>query len=345
MAVLTRPVSISAIRSALGAASNATLSQLCTHANVNKWSKYKPIKYAANGIMSQYDYINERWKDDATWWKGANNNCGFTPYTTTSWSNVVLNTTGGMNGWVYDGTPTGGTYPYRQADFIGYNPDAVPAAQNFLGTTRAKNLGQFSAQCDIAASGFDNISLEDFAATLYFGVAICNSNGVVYHGTNSNAWDASITFQLAGISQGSYTVVPFLCTQAITPQVGGFTQTYTFWTIPNVSPYTLQIVATTATITCTGSWLNAAKTRLSVTIENGDPTSYTGTVYVRYSNHDWTDNDTTTEPSSSFTISGNGTVTKTFNNLSSDHYYRAQVRLTNGDLFEVGIEEEFDPNV
>lgn len=343
---LTRPVSISQIQTALGVSSSVNkLSQLCTHANVNKWSKYKPIKYAANGIMSQYDYTNERWKDDSTWWKGSDGNMGFTPYTTTNFTNIRNNTTGGMNGWTYSGTPTGGTYPYRQADFIGYNHNAVPAARNFMGTTRTKNQGQFSAQCDIATNA-DNVTLQDFAQSLYFGAAIVNGSGnVVFYGTNGNTWNGAVSFVLRGVNQGTYTVVPFLCTQAITPDSGSFPQTYTFWTLPSVNTYSLSVVATIASLTCIYTWVNTQHTRMNVSIENNDVSSYTGAIYVRYTNHSWTDPDSNTEPSSSFTVNGNSSVSRNFTNLSSEHRYHVTIRLQNGDIFEAGEYSPFDPTL
>lgn len=244
---LTRPVSISQIQAALGVGSNVNkLSQLCTNASVNKYSKYKPIKYASQAIMGQYDYTNECWKSSATWWKGSDGRCGFSPYSTNSIGNVITNTTGGMNGWTYSGTPTGGTYPYRQADFIGYNHNAVPFISNFACLPEIKANGNFQASCMIPTDA-ENVTLADIGingSALYFGVVITDSSGNrLTQVTNSTAGEAGVTFTFpSSIGVGNnYRCYPFLSTNPIS--LGGDVGNNTFYTCPNISYDTFNVVS------------------------------------------------------------------------------------------------------
>ena len=246
--IITRPVNQRDVQQVLGISSSVNKwSQLCTHIDINKWSKYKPNKYASNTIMSQYDYTHERWKDDSTWWKGVDGRCGFTPYSTSNLSNVITNTTGGMNGWTYDGVPTGGTYPYREADFIGYNHNAVPMLANFACPAEIKPNGNFFATCMVPLPD-DNVTLGDIivnGSALYFGVVITNSSGtIITQVTNDTAGVSGVTFTFPSrIGYGTgYRCYPFLSTNPI--ELDGSIGNNLFYTCPNLSYATFDVVST-----------------------------------------------------------------------------------------------------
>ena len=46
-----------------------SLIELCTSSRINKWAKYKPVKYAHKGTSDQAD-AQKRWKSDANWYIG-----------------------------------------------------------------------------------------------------------------------------------------------------------------------------------------------------------------------------------------------------------------------------------
>lgn len=74
------------------------LGRLCTHANINKWSKYKPVRFPKDGELTEAE------------WKSTNYGLG-----------------SGTTGDVYSGKPIGGSIsPFRISDFVGYNHDAKP---------------------------------------------------------------------------------------------------------------------------------------------------------------------------------------------------------------------------
>lgn len=351
---LTRPVSISQIRSALGAASSVNkLSQLCTYASVNKYSKYKPIKYAANSIMSQYDYTNERWKDDSTWWKGSNGKCGFTPYSTNTIGNVITNTTGGMNGWTYDGVPTGGTYPYRQADFIGYNHNAVPFISNFACLPEIKANGVFQASCMIPTDA-DNVTLGDIGingSALYFGVIITNSSGSrITQVTNSVAGEVGVSFQFpASIGLGSYRCYPFLSTNPIS--LGGDVGNNTYYTCPNVSYATFNVVQSyqNLDVDYDASYELNSHTKIDVTLKNNESTNIANCyVYIiPFTTQNWSNPASAISQavgsSGPFTLISGFSTLKRFT-VTQGNYFAYITLNNNAESRKTNIREDIDPD-
>ena len=96
---------------------SVNLSALCTHANINRWAKYKPVKYASDAPNRSGE-----------WWKAYNNGCGFEFNSgTTLFTDIIdmINAWIGKSGYDWESfwpyvPPTGGTYPYRLLDFNNY---------------------------------------------------------------------------------------------------------------------------------------------------------------------------------------------------------------------------------
>ena len=119
--IITAPVrQIADVKTVLGESVN-TLSGLCKSSKINRWAKYKPVKYA-----------NVAPNRSGTWWQAYNMQCGID---IKSYSTISAMLTAWMaktnyaweDFWKYD-PPTGGTYPYRLFDFNNYkhtstNPD------------------------------------------------------------------------------------------------------------------------------------------------------------------------------------------------------------------------------
>ncbi len=343
--LITAPVSLADVNKALGT-THTVVNAACVDEHINIWSKYKPVKLSAILTTDQWDYSNNKWKDNANWFQGLNGAvCGLLPYKTSAFANIIANTTGGMNGWTYQ-RPTGGeASPYRLQDFAGYNHNATPACEAFNGIDKMANGGKFSASCAIAVSGSYNVSLGDFGTPVYFGVAICNSNGgVVFHGTDSTVGGAFVQFTLSGVSNGTYNVYPFLCTEKITPTIGSFSKSYTFWTAPNLSPYKLVITSSNdpglTGITATGMWgTNHSSLRVSVV---NTKTTQTGSIIIRRVGRKWSDPQLKDEKTSgTLTFAANSTTTHTFTGMTNTYNYQAFVVLSSGQVVPVGIMEDF----
>ncbi|SHL74097.1 hypothetical protein SAMN04488494_0618 [Xylanibacter ruminicola] len=348
--LITAPVSLADVNKALGT-THTVVNAACVDEHINIWSKYKPVKLSAILTTDQWDYSTNKWKDNANWFQGLDGAvCGLLPYKTSVFADVIANTKGGMNGWIYQ-RPTGDAAgPYRLQDFAGYNHNATPACEAFAGVEKMANGGTFAAGCAIAVSGSYNVSLADFGTQVYFGVAICNSNGgVVYHGTDSTAGGSSVQFDKCGIGNGSYTAYPFLCTEKITPTLGSFSKSYTFWTAPNLSPYKLVVTSSSdpalTGITASGMWLDKNHTSLRVTVRN-TKTTQTGRIVVKRVGRKWSDPQLTDEKSSgTLTFTGNGNTTHTFTGMSNSYNYQAFVVLSGGQVVPVGMMEDFQPQL
>lgn len=103
-----------------GNVSNVIYTFFTPSANINMWSKYKPVP------------LTEDFPDfESNWWKGNSGNCGINITQYNSMDEVYNATTGTLNGWSYT-LPSGGSYePFRLGDFRGYSTDAVPPFKAF----------------------------------------------------------------------------------------------------------------------------------------------------------------------------------------------------------------------
>ena len=103
-------VSIMNVRNCL-AYPSTDLGTLCSCNKINKWAKYKPVRY------------NFTYNRPSDWWKAGDNSCGF-DLTSAKLSNSadydgMINKT-----WNYLQPRGGESEPFRLGDFCGYNPDA-----------------------------------------------------------------------------------------------------------------------------------------------------------------------------------------------------------------------------
>lgn len=100
------PVSVNDVQRALGTSENR-VGGLCTHANINKWARYKPVRYAGFPIRGQ--------SSDASFNAKTGLNVGQmidAPSAVAAWSYISID---------YE-RPNGGlSSPYRLTDFVKYN--------------------------------------------------------------------------------------------------------------------------------------------------------------------------------------------------------------------------------
>lgn len=96
------------------------LSTLCKHANINRWAKYKPVRWSGDTRSS-------------TWYTAYNNGCGFIFSSgSTIFTDLIdmVNAWIGKNGYAWESfwpyyPPDGSTYPYRLLDFNNYKHSAA----------------------------------------------------------------------------------------------------------------------------------------------------------------------------------------------------------------------------
>jgi len=297
--IITAPVSISDVNNVLGAGSTV-LSTLCKHANINCWSRYKPVPLA-NVVAPDRS---------STWYKGKNGNCGvnYSGGIATTYKSIPALYDGDMNGWTKDTTAL--DY-YRLMDFNHYNHNATPPIRSFSCSTKIAKGGTFSASCayNVQASTLNapsSLSLSDIdfkpdgstavsGADLYFGVVITDTSNNVRKrltGTTKGTFDLSCNVSDLGLSQGTYRVFPFVSNIQIgltdADKVGYFC------TVPNVNYATLTMTnyadANGISIIAT-----ADKTSLGITlklrykISSGTLSWATNTAQFRFVGKEYTD--------------------------------------------------------
>jgi hypothetical protein len=339
---ITGNVTISDIKAVLATSENSEYA-LCRHSSINIWAKYKPVKLNNSHTMDQWDSANGKWKDDADWFHGPSGcSFGLRPYSSSVFDDIISNTTGGMNGWVYERPVGNSTYRCRLVDFKEYNHLAPPALSNFICTQKTAQGKNFSASCAMGVGGSDGVSLEDLQVPRYFGVALLNSNnGVVCHGTASVAGGADVSWTMPGLNLGTYTVMPFLCSDAIPMTIGSFASQHTFYTCPNIAPSSVEVTSPTGVhdISFSGEWWDSAMSRFTMNITNNESTEYAATLYIRRTGRHWYDAaQRPDEADVPLTLTANATTTVRRSVDSSTYQHDLYVRLTaDGALWRVEL--------
>lgn len=266
-----------------GSVANAFSSYFSSAANINKWSKYKPVIYASNFVDSDY-----RWKGDG--------NCGFTIPTSSNYTDIPnwYGDVVGMNGWVYN-RPTGGSAaPMRLGDFRGYCALSYPLTQGFYAPEYGgRGIGD-SILCTCMTNPESDIALTiadiDTIANCYFGViAINQSNPSNYRmAWASTKGSTSVELDTSGLAPTTWKLYPFFCNKNV------HESGTKYYPVPNVAPRTVEIVTSIESVqiqitglvdestkTCSYSIL-AKNTGSATTISNNH-------VYMKYDGNDLSD--------------------------------------------------------
>ena len=164
------------------------LGMMCTSPQINKWAKYKPVRF-----NSKFTTENS-WKANDGW-------CGFNLAnakisSTTDVTNIALKYSHDMsNGWDYE-TPRGavnGEY-FRVHDFDGYNAEVTAFVTGYTtDSVKAQDDGNFEVAFRISEPDNDNadyISYKDLNfQDYYLGIALVNqSSGAVLRLTNDSTF-------------------------------------------------------------------------------------------------------------------------------------------------------------
>jgi hypothetical protein len=190
--VIVAPVSIHDVQSALGTGKQ-DLGELCTHQNVNRWAKYKPVEKALITTTPQLD-SNNHCASSATWWKGTNGNCGITFTTFSTVASAKSAITEGLIVWNYI-KPSGGlTAPFRLTDFNQYYHMA-PCPTTSVGASDAQLKAGAILTIMVATSIADDLSLKlnhvGSLSDYYYLAALFTSSGelVLLHTSSKKVGD------------------------------------------------------------------------------------------------------------------------------------------------------------
>ena len=227
------------LNAAGGSVTNDTTTFFTSSANINMWSKHKPVPLTADFP----DY-------NGTWWKGNSGNCGINITQYNSMDEVYNATTGSLNGWSYT-LPSGGSYePFRLGDFRGYSTDAVPPFKAFKFPERVQTGSTVTATFEYNPTTTDSRSLQlaDFSSldNCYLGVMVWDTT------TNKRlVWNTTSTTIKNGANQVSvkmsvsylgarYKAVPFLSTA--TQLQGAAIQSAVYYTVPKIDKVLVNVV-------------------------------------------------------------------------------------------------------
>jgi len=210
-----------------GGVTTSKLSVLCTHPNINKWSKHKPVIYPADvttGITN--------------WWKSVDGLCGltFNVYTTagsiTTAGSFLYNLKNKLESWGYKRPFGGQTSPYRQGDFRGYYTDALPAisvSSDITAVISSSDNGFSIYAGSVNADNQYNISFNDIEYngvkldTYYFGVLIYNkSENTYFTATSNTVGDLTVRFTNMRGYIGSNWACAYFLSQYPKTQTGSF---------------------------------------------------------------------------------------------------------------------------
>lgn len=287
MALPLSGITTSLVGQTLGTSSR-DVGSLCKNENINMWSKKKPV------------ILNTPTPDrSGNWWKGSDKNCGIVPKQINSYRDLpdlYANDwkDDNLNGWVYQKPKGGQTEPFRLADFGGYNHYALPPYSNFYVPYNVpKNDYSFVCNCMIPQGGDYQLTLTDVGIleNMFFGVFIVRkglTNGV--RATSNNLNSGSVTFKTSGFITGTYTAYPFI--SSIQYNQDDIEKQGTYYSAPNISPVTFNIIETLTSIIITAEVDDTNKSisyTIKVNNQSGTETFNNNAVRLRYYEKGWDD--------------------------------------------------------
>lgn len=196
--IISAPVTIDDVKAALGESSN-DLATLCKSEKINMWSKYKPVSYATNTIITKNQLSNCKYGLSPT----KNDLLLKCTYGYTDATNNFLKTSfeaisNNNKSWEYIKPIGGANSPFRLSDFLnsdnvknnGYNNDAVPPLSGFsTWNIKASEL------CTIYSESLSTPVGSDGASNLYNHTIVNSSNnpyvGSVYSSFNFKFGESS----------------------------------------------------------------------------------------------------------------------------------------------------------
>lgn len=219
MALPTTGIKTAIVSQAIGLASNS-VNVLCSGklpaenisaSRINKWSKYKPVRY--NNVAPNRGV-------GADWWRAENGNCGLNIPNYPTLAALFTALRAGTVMWDYL-PPLGTTgQPCRLADFGGYEHAAQPPLVPIvLDSEYYASFGTLDTSLSLRVQSQYELTVDDLGYTynlgqMYFGVAICKkgtsgykyrTQGTAISAGQGGALDISISSEL-----GTYEVVYFL---------------------------------------------------------------------------------------------------------------------------------------
>jgi hypothetical protein len=210
MALPLTGITTTIVSQAIGLASNS-VNALCNNYKINKWSKFKPVRY---------DNVAPNRGVGADWWRANDGNCGLSIPSYQNMSAMFNALRGGANDWNYL-PPTGvAGQPLRLADFRGYDAEATPPYSiTALKDTYYIGIDNLDAVLSAKTSNPGGLLLSDLGysfnlADMYLGVSFVRNGFTNYaYLTATQKANASggslVSTPTTGMAAGTYEVALF----------------------------------------------------------------------------------------------------------------------------------------
>nr|DAI28399.1 MAG TPA: hypothetical protein [Caudoviricetes sp.] len=223
--IIQAPVSIADVKTVLGETSN-DLATLCRSDKINMWAKFKPIELNKPFTSDEFDFENRKWRDNATWFKGANFEedgiCGMKVAHSSSLQSLTDLYDKGKADWEHVKVGTTFACPYRLSDFIGYKHAATAPFKAPTITSKTHESGSVVAVMMMKNAGLEyELTMKDLGvlSEAYFGLALKNNAGqIAYFKTSETPLkDGGSLVEIGNgnLAVGNYKAYIFLCSSAL----------------------------------------------------------------------------------------------------------------------------------
>lgn len=249
--IIQAPVSIADVKTALGETSN-DLGTLCRSDKINMWAKYKPVELNKAFTSNEFDFDNRKWRDNATWYRGADFEdvgiCGIKIAHSNTLQSLTELYDKGLGNW--SRVKVGSTFacPYRLSDFIGYKHAATAPFKRPFVASKTNENGSVFATMMIKSLGTENeLTLQEFGklSEAYLGLALKDAAGrlVYFMTTNKPLKNGGVNVEMQGIAfaPGDYKAYLFLCSAVLALNKPPVQATY--YTIPDFKPSVVNITS------------------------------------------------------------------------------------------------------
>ena len=249
--IIQAPISIADVKTMLGETSN-DLATLCKSDKINMWAKYKPVELNKPFTSDEFDFTNNHWRDNATWFKGADFEgvgiCGIKIAHSSTLQSLTELYDKGLGNWerVKVGSPF--ACPYRLSDFIGYKHAATaPFKRPFVASKTNENGSVFATMMIKNLDTENELTLQEFGklSEAYLGLALKDAAGrlVYFMTTDKPLKNGGINVEIQGIAfaPGNYKAYLFLCSSVLALNKPPVQATY--YTIPDFKPSVVNITS------------------------------------------------------------------------------------------------------
>ena len=249
--IIQAPVTITDVKTALGETSN-DLATLCRSDKINMWAKYKPVELNKTFTSDEFDFENRKWRDNATWYRGADfegvGTCGIKIAHSSTLQSLTELYDKGQSNW--SRVKVGSTFacPYRLSDFIGYKHAATAPFKRPFVTSKTNENGSVFATMMIKNLDTENeLTMQEFGklSETYLGLALKDAAGrlVYFMTTDKPLKNGGVNVEMQGIAfaPGDYKAYLFLCSAVLTLNKPPMQATY--YTIPDFKPSVVNITS------------------------------------------------------------------------------------------------------